>query len=445
MKILIANRGEIAVRIIRTIKELGYESVAVYTKNDQESLHVKLADYSVCIGTEKEPHAYLDMVRIVTVAAELGVDAIHPGYGFLSEKSEFAEVCEDLQIEFIGPSSKVIELMGDKINAIEAMKKSGIPTIPGYNDEIENEEHLIEVANQVGYPIMLKAAGGGGGKGIRIVENQENLVDSFNRIKDEMNSTNPRIYAERYFGNAKHIEVQVIADKYGNAIHLGTRDCSIQRNNQKVLEEAPAMMNKTKLDEIAQLCVKAAKEIGYESAGTFEFLVENEEFYFLEMNTRVQVEHPISEMITGVDIIAEQLKIANQEKLTINQKDLQFEGHAIEARINAEDGLNNFLPSPGKITSMHLPGGLFVRNDFGLYSSSAVTTNYDSMIGKVIVWGKNRQEALIRLERALSELNIDGIKTTKEIELKIIQNQIFKSGEYQTNFLKNNYDELIKE
>ncbi|MGL4590076.1 MAG: acetyl-CoA carboxylase biotin carboxylase subunit [Mycoplasmatales bacterium] len=442
MKILVANRGEIAVRIIRTIKQMGYESVAIYTREEKEALHVKLADYSVCIGTEREPYSYRDIVKIATVACELGVDAIHPGYGFLSENANFVKICEDLDIKFIGPSSKVIELLGDKINAIATMKKVGVPTVPGFAEPVKNVEQLVEKAQEIGYPIMLKSASGGGGKGLRIVNTDHELEEAFFTIQKEVVEDVPRIFMEKYFTNAKHVEVQIIADPQGNVLCLGNRDCSIQRNNQKVIEEAPANLKPDLAQQMFDVTIKAVKEIGYYSAGTFEYLVEDDKFYFLEVNTRVQVEHPITEMIFGFDIIKEQIKIIKSGELSCQQSDLIQRGHAIEVRINAEDGMNNFRPSPGKIIDLHLPGGMNVRNDFGVYSKSIVSPTYDSLLGKIICYGSTRETALKRLRIALLELNIEGIKTTRELASKIITDDLFVSREYKTNYIANNYERL---
>lgn len=444
MKILIANRGEISVRIIRALKKMNYQSVVVYTKADVESLHVKLADISVCIGREDQPYAYLDKVKIITVAIEMGVDAIHPGYGFFSEDYEFVKMCEDLQIKFLGPKSSIIKLMGDKINALNTVQEYGLPVLPSIKESIKSLKELHQYSEEIGYPLILKAAGGGGGKGLRVVHNKNDLEKSYATVLKEIPGTSTRVFVEKYLTNTKHVEVQVLSDSFGNAIHLGTRDCSIQRNNQKLIEESPAIVDSDELEVILNKCCEISKKIGYVGAGTFEFLYSKGHFYFLEMNTRIQVEHTISEVITNTDIVYEQIKICLGETLSLTQDEIEFTGHAIEVRVNAEDGINNFCPSPGKITSFHLPGGANVRNDFSIYSNSIISPFYDSMVGKIICWGNTRDEAISNMKIALEELNIEGIKTTKELSSLIMDEEIFLKNEHLTSYFQENYEKLIK-
>lgn len=446
MRILVANRGEIALRIMRSIRDLGHESVAIYSRCDADSLHVKYADISVCVGDNPSHSSYLNVPNILSAATSLGIDAVHPGYGFLSEKSDFVRLLEQLNIKFIGPNSDVIDLMGDKINAIEAMKKAGVPVASG-SDDIHNYEHLMDEVEKLGYPVIIKAAGGGGGKGLRIVEEAKDLEDSYYAVISEAKVTdpNPRVFVEKYIVDAKHIEVQILADNLGNVVHLGTRDCSMQRNNQKIIEEAPALINKDLEERMTTACVNAAKSIGYTSAGTFEFLVKDNDFYFLEMNTRLQVEHTVTEQITRVDIVAEQINAAFDLPLSFKQEDIKISRHSIECRINAEDPLYNFAPSPGKIQYLHLPGGFNIRNDFGVFSSSVIPPFYDSMIGKIIVTGTDREHAINNMRDALEEFYIDGVKTTVGFQKMLLNNEEFTSNRYTTTFLRDNFDDLIKD
>lgn len=440
-KILIANRGEIAVRIIRAARELGIETVAVYSTADKEALHTLLADEAVCIGPAKSTESYLNMNAVLSAAVLTGAEAIHPGFGFLSENSKFATMCEEVGIKFIGPSGSVMDLMGDKINARAQMIKAGVPVIPGSDGEVHTAEEALEVAEKIGYPVMLKASAGGGGKGIRKVLTAEELVPAFESASSEAKAAfgNGAMYMERVVYPARHIEVQILADQFGHVIHLGERDCSLQRNNQKVLEEAPSIaIGKSLRDQIGQAAVRAAASVHYENAGTIEFLLDEEknEFYFMEMNTRVQVEHPVTEFVTGVDIVKEQIRIAAGEKLKVTQDDIEIKGHAIECRINAENPAFNFAPSPGKITNLYLPsGGVGLRVDSAVYPGYTIPPFYDSMIAKVIVHGENRFEALMKMQRALYELEIDGVLTNTDFQLDLISDPYVIAGDYDTSFL----------
>ena len=425
-KILIANRGEIAVRIIRAARELGIETVAVYSTADKEALHTLLADEAVCIGPAKSTDSYLNMNAVLSAAVLTGSEAIHPGFGFLSENSKFATMCEEVGIKFIGPSGSVMDMMGDKINARAQMIKAGVPVIPGSDGEVHTAEEALEVADRIGYPVMLKASAGGGGKGIRKVERAEDLVPAFESASTEAKAAfgNGAMYLERVIYPARHIEVQILADQFGHVVHLGERDCSLQRNNQKVLEESPSVaIGKTIRDQIGSAAVRAAESVGYENAGTIEFLYDEGkgEFYFMEMNTRVQVEHPVTEFVTGIDIVKEQIKIAAGQELSVRQEDIQISGHAIECRINAENPAFNFAPSPGKITNLYLPsGGVGLRVDSAVYPGYTIPPYYDSMIAKIIVHGENRFDALMKMQRALYELEIDGVMTNSDFQLDLI-------------------------
>ena len=421
-KILIANRGEIAVRIIRAARELGIETVSVYSTADKEALHTLLADEAVCIGPAKSTESYLNMNAVLSAAVLTGSEAIHPGFGFLSENSKFATMCEEVGIKFIGPSGSVMDMMGDKINARAQMIKAGVPVIPGSDGEVHTAEEALEVADRIGYPVMLKASAGGGGKGIRKVERAEDLVPAFESASTEAKAAfgNGAMYLERVIYPARHIEVQILADQFGHVVHLGERDCSLQRNNQKVLEESPSVaIGKTIRDQIGSAAVRAAESVGYENAGTIEFLYDEGkgEFYFMEMNTRVQVEHPVTEFVTGIDIVKEQIKIAAGQELSVRQEDIQISGHAIECRINAENPAFNFAPSPGKITNLYLPsGGVGLRVDSAVYPGYTIPPYYDSMIAKIIVHGENRFDALMKMQRALYELEIDGVMTNSDFQ-----------------------------
>lgn len=440
-KILIANRGEIAVRIIRAARELGIETVAVYSTADKEALHTLLADEAVCIGPAKSTESYLNMNAVLSAAVLTGSEAIHPGFGFLSENSKFATMCEEVGIKFIGPSGSVMDMMGDKINARAQMIKAGVPVIPGSDGEVHSAEEALKVADRIGYPVMLKASAGGGGKGIRKVERAEGLVPAFESASTEAKAAfgNGAMYLERVIYPARHIEVQILADQFGHVVHLGERDCSLQRNNQKVLEESPSVaIGKTIRDQIGSAAVRAAESVGYENAGTIEFLYDEGkgEFYFMEMNTRVQVEHPVTEFVTGIDIVKEQIKIAEGQELSVRQEDIQISGHAIECRINAENPAFNFAPSPGKITNLYLPsGGVGLRVDSAVYPGYTIPPYYDSMIAKIIVHGENRFDALMKMQRALYELEIDGVMTNSDFQLDLISDSNVIAGDYDTAFL----------
>ena len=440
-KILIANRGEIAVRIIRAARELGIETVAVYSTADKEALHTLLADEAVCIGPAKSTESYLNMNAVLSAAVLTGSEAIHPGFGFLSENSKFATMCEEVGIKFIGPSGSVMDMMGDKINARAQMIKAGVPVIPGSDGEVHSAEEALKVADRIGYPVMLKASAGGGGKGIRKVERAEDLVPAFESASTEAKAAfgNGAMYLERVIYPARHIEVQILADQFGHVVHLGERDCSLQRNNQKVLEESPSVaIGKTIRDQIGSAAVRAAESVGYENAGTIEFLYDEGkgEFYFMEMNTRVQVEHPVTEFVTGMDIVKEQIKIAAGQELSVSQEDIQISGHAIECRINAENPAFNFAPSPGKITNLYLPsGGVGLRVDSAVYPGYTIPPYYDSMIAKIIVHGENRFDALMKMQRALYELEIDGVMTNSDFQLDLISDSNVIAGDYDTAFL----------
>lgn len=440
-KILIANRGEIAVRIIRAARELGIATVAVYSTADKEALHTLLADEAVCIGPAKSTDSYLNMNAVLSAAVLTEAEAIHPGFGFLSENSKFATMCEEVGVKFIGPSGSVMDLMGDKINARSQMIKANVPVIPGSDGEVFTAEEALEIAEKIGYPVMLKASAGGGGKGIRKVEKAEDLVAAFESASSEAKAAfgNGAMYMERVIYPARHIEVQILADQHGHVVHLGERDCSLQRNNQKVLEEAPSVaIGKTLRQKIGDAAVRAAQSVGYENAGTIEFLYDENkgEFYFMEMNTRVQVEHPVTEFVTGVDIVKEQIRIADGQELSFVQDDIEIRGHAIECRINAENPAFNFAPSPGKISNLHLPsGGVGLRVDSAVYPGYTIPPYYDSMIAKIIVHGDNRFDALMKMQRALYELEIDGVLTNSEFQLDLISDSQVIAGDYDTAFL----------
>ncbi|MFO1735487.1 acetyl-CoA carboxylase biotin carboxylase subunit [Pseudomonas aeruginosa] len=438
-KVLIANRGEIALRILRACKELGIKTVAVHSTADRELMHLSLADESVCIGPAPATQSYLQIPAIIAAAEVTGATAIHPGYGFLAENADFAEQIERSGFTFVGPTAEVIRLMGDKVSAKDAMKRAGVPTVPGSDGPLpEDEETALAIAREVGYPVIIKAAGGGGGRGMRVVYDESELIKSAKLTRTEAGAAfgNPMVYLEKFLTNPRHVEVQVLSDGQGNAIHLGDRDCSLQRRHQKVIEEAPAPgIDEKDRQEVFARCVQACIEIGYRGAGTFEFLYENGRFYFIEMNTRVQVEHPVSEMVTGVDIVKEMLRIASGEKLSIRQEDVVIRGHALECRINAEDP-KTFMPSPGKVKHFHAPGGNGVRVDSHLYSGYSVPPNYDSLVGKVITYGADRDEALARMRNALDELIVDGIKTNTELHKDLVRDAAFCKGGVNIHYLE---------
>lgn len=438
-KVLIANRGEIALRILRACKELGIKTVAVHSTADRELMHLSLADESACIGPAPATQSYLQIPAIIAAAEVTGATAIHPGYGFLAENADFAEQIERSGCTFVGPTAEVIRLMGDKVSAKDAMKRAGVPTVPGSDGPLpEDEETALAIAREVGYPVIIKAAGGGGGRGMRVVYDESELIKSAKLTRTEAGAAfgNPMVYLEKFLTNPRHVEVQVLSDGQGNAIHLGDRDCSLQRRHQKVIEEAPAPgIDEKARQEVFARCVQACIEIGYRGAGTFEFLYENGRFYFIEMNTRVQVEHPVSEMVTGVDIVKEMLRIASGEKLSIRQEDVVIRGHALECRINAEDP-KTFMPSPGKVKHFHAPGGNGVRVDSHLYSGYSVPPNYDSLVGKVITYGADRDEALARMRNALDELIVDGIKTNTELHKDLVRDAAFCKGGVNIHYLE---------
>lgn len=438
-KILIANRGEIAVRIIRACRELGIRTVAVYSEIDKNSLHKELADEAVCIGPAPSNKSYLNVKAIIEAACLTGCDGIHPGYGFLSENSSFAKMCDEIGIKFIGPTYKMIELMGNKSKAKETMKNAGVPVVPGSDGLVDNVLEAIKVALRIGYPVILKASSGGGGKGIRIAYNEKELVKFYDLVRQEakISFNDDSIYIEKFIENPRHIEVQVMADEHGNVIHLGERDCTVQRNNQKMLEETPSGVITDKLrQKMGKITVNALKEIGYSNVGTIEYLLDkNKDFYFMEMNTRVQVEHPITETITGVDIIKEQLRIASGEKLQYKQDDIKFKGHSLEARINAENPYKNFMPCPGEIKELHIPGGNGVRIDTAIYPGYKIPPTYDSMIAKIIVHGKDRNESIAKMKSALGEFIIDGISTNIDFLYKILEDEDFINNNYDTSFI----------
>mgnify|MGYP000920190083 FL=1 len=446
-KILIANRGEIALRVIRACRELGIRTVAVYSKADADSLPVRMADEAVCIGPAPSSQSYLLIDRILSVAAICDVDAIHPGYGFLSENAYFAEACRKHGITFIGPTPEAMRALGDKAVARDTMKKAGVPTTPGTDGVLLSEQDALKMAHQLKYPVIIKAVAGGGGRGMRIARNDASLVQGYHAARSEAESAfaNGALYMEKYLENPRHIEIQIIADTHGNVIHLGERDCSVQRRNQKLIEEAPSPALSARLRErIGAAAVKAAKAAGYTSAGTIEFLyTEDGNFYFMEMNTRIQVEHPVTEFITRIDLIKEQIRIAAGERLSFRQKDVQFSGHAIECRINAEDPAKNFTPSPGRIELFIPSGGPNVRVDSHAYSGYKIPSYYDSMIGKLIVWGRTREEALSTMRRALEEMTIDGVKTTIPFQKQILAHKSFNEGKYDTGFVERFMQECL--
>lgn len=438
-KILIANRGEIALRIIRAAKELNLRTVAVYSEVDSEALHSRLADEAVCIGPSPSKESYLNITRIISAAEITGAKAIHPGYGFLAENPEFAEICESCGITFIGPRPEHIRLMGDKIKAKQTMAEKGIHGIPGSNDIVELITEAKKIAKEIGYPVILKAAAGGGGKGMRIVRNEEELESGFLIAQAEAKAAfgNSRLYIEKFISKPRHIEVQILCDNFGKVLALGERECSIQRRHQKLIEESPSpVVDKNMRKKLMNTAINAAKTINYQSAGTIEFLMdENKKFYFMEMNTRIQVEHPVTEMVTDIDIVKEQIKIASGEKLTVKQKDVSFNGNAIECRINAEDPDHNFVPRPGKINFFHMPQGLGVRFETHIFTGCIIPRYYDSLIGKLICKGNSREEAIARMRRALEEIVIEGIPTTIPFHIKIMNNKKFIKGDISTNFI----------
>ena len=437
-KILIANRGEIAIRIIRACNEMGIKTVAVYSKADKNSLHVKFADEAICIGEGPAVESYLNIPRIIAAGEITNADAIHPGYGFLAENAKFSKICKENGFTFIGPDAEIIDLMGDKVNARNAAKDAGVPIIPGSNT-LSSVEEFLEIAEQIGYPLMLKAVAGGGGKGMRVIKNANEAEKGFNIIQNEagMAFNNSEIYVEKFVENGRHIEVQILSDKFGNHLHLGERECSIQRSNQKLIEESPSLFVDDNLrDELTSKSLQLAKKVNYVGAGTIEYLVDDDKnFYFIEMNTRIQVEHTVTEMVCMIDLVKEQIRTYAGIELSMKQEDITMSGHAIECRINAEDPFNDFIPSPKKIDSLNFAGGIGVRIDSFIYAGYQIPTNYDSMLGKLIVHSSSREKALIRMKRSLQETFIEGPKTTLPLLEMIFENKDFNNGNFDINFL----------
>lgn len=440
-KILIANRGEIALRIIRACKELNIRTVTVYSEPDRDSLHVRFADEAVCIGSGPAANSYLNIPSIISAAEITDVEAIHPGYGFLAENAHFAEICESCQIKFIGPQPESIRLMGDKMVARETMKKAGLPVTPGSTATIKSKEEALRIAHRIKYPVIIKAAAGGGGKGMRICHNDVRLISALMTAQAEAESSfgNPDVYIERYIDEPRHIEFQIVADKYGRIVHLRERDCSIQRRHQKLIEESPSPALDNKLrKKMGEMAVRGAKAVNYQNVGTMEFLLDKHgDFYFMEMNTRIQVEHPVTELVTGIDLVKEQIKISAGEKLSFQQDDIKLDGHAIECRINAEDPQNHFIPCPGKIETLNLPGGPNIRIDTHIYQDYIVSPYYDSLLAKLIVHAPNRKKAIKSMKRALDEFIIEPIKTTIPFHKQVLDNQSFVSGKFSTHFIEN--------
>jgi len=440
-KVLIANRGEIAVRIIRACKEMDIETVAIYSEADKESLHVQIADEAYCVGPTISKESYLNLTNIISVAKLTGCDAIHPGYGFLAENADFAELCRECNLIFIGPSPEAISKMGTKDVARDTMKEAGVPIVPGSQGIIKNTEEAIELANQIGYPVIIKATAGGGGKGIRVARHEEELVKGIQITQQEASTAfgNPGVYLEKYVEDFRHVEIQIMADTHGNAIHLGERDCTIQRRLQKLLEESPSpALDENVRKQMGDAAVKAAVAVDYTGAGTVEFIYEykTKTFYFMEMNTRIQVEHPVTEMVTGMDLIKEQIRVASGEKLSLQQEEVQFNGWAIECRINAENPAKKFMPSPGKVEMYLPPGGFGIRVDSAVYPGYSIPPFYDSMVAKLIVHGKTREEAIAKMKRALSEFVIEGVHTTIPFHLQLLDHPDFVKGEFNTKFLE---------
>lgn len=439
-KILIANRGEIAVRIIRACRELGISTVAIYSETDKDALHVKISDEAYCIGKTFVKDSYLNVQNILSVAIHAKVDAIHPGYGFLSENTNFAQMCEEFGIKFIGPCPEIISLMGDKSNARDTMKRAGVPTVPGTDGEIQNIDEAIAIAKEIGYPVIVKASAGGGGKGMRVVNSEDELISSIETAQKEAQNYfgNPMVYLEKYLEYTRHVEIQIIGDNYGNVVHLGERDCSIQRRHQKLVEESPSpALNEDLRNAMGEAAVRVAKAVKYNSVGTVEFLLnEDNNFYFMEMNTRIQVEHGVTEMITGIDLMKEQILVASGEKLSFTQEDVKINGCALECRINAEDPSRNFIPCPGMVENYLSPGGIGLRIDSAVYPGYVISPFYDSMVSKVIAWGRDRDEAILRMKRALNEFVIEGVKTTIPFHKKLMDNETFRKGNFNTKFLE---------
>ena len=447
-KILIANRGEIAVRIIRACREMGIQTVAVYSKADRDCLHTLLADEAICIGPAPSTQSYLNMERILSATVAMKADAIHPGFGFLSENARFAELCSKCNITFIGPSAEIINRMGNKSEARKTMIEAGVPVVPGSKEAVYTAEDGLAMAKEIGFPVMIKASSGGGGKGMRISRSEEDFTEFFNaaQLESVKGFSDDTMYIEKYIEKPRHVEFQIMADKFGNVIHLGERDCSIQRRHQKVLEEAPCSVISPELrKQMGETAVRAAKSVGYENAGTIEFLLDKDKnFYFMEMNTRIQVEHPVTEMVSGLDLIKEQIRVAAGEPLSVTQDQVEIRGHAIECRINAENPQKHFMPCPGRIQTVHLPGGNGVRVDTHIYSDYKVPANYDSMLMKLIVYDKDREAAIAKMQSALGEVIIEGIETNINFQYEILENEAFRSGDTDTGFIEKYFPEYVK-
>ena len=447
-KILIANRGEIAVRIIRACREMGIQTVAVYSEADRDCLHTLLADEAICIGPAPSTQSYLNMERILSATVAMKADAIHPGFGFLSENARFAELCSKCNITFIGPSAEIINRMGNKSEARKTMIEAGVPVVPGSKEAVYTAEDGLVMAKEIGFPVMIKASSGGGGKGMRISRSEEDFTEFFNaaQLESVKGFSDDTMYIEKYIEKPRHVEFQIMADKFGNVIHLGERDCSIQRRHQKVLEEAPCSVISPELRrQMGETAVRAAKSVGYENAGTIEFLLDKDKnFYFMEMNTRIQVEHPVTEMVSGLDLIKEQIRVAAGEPLSVTQDQIEIRGHAIECRINAENPQKHFMPCPGRIQTVHLPGGNGVRVDTHIYSDYKVPANYDSMLMKLIVYDKDREAAIAKMQSALGEVIIEGIETNINFQYEILENEAFRSGDTDTGFIEKYFPEYVK-
>jgi acetyl-CoA carboxylase biotin carboxylase subunit len=447
-KILIANRGEIAVRIIRACREMGIKTVAVYSEADKDSLHTLLADEAICIGPAASSESYLNMERILAATVATKAEAIHPGFGFLSENARFAEMCERCNIAFIGPSAEIISRMGNKAEARKTMIQAGVPVVPGGKEPVHKVEEALEMAKNIGFPVMIKASSGGGGKGMRVSYGEDDFEANFRNAQLESikGFSDDTMYLERYVERPRHIEFQIMADKYGNVVHLGERDCSIQRRHQKVLEESPSAAISAELrKEMGETAIRAAKAVGYENAGTIEFLLDkNKNFYFMEMNTRIQVEHPVTELVSGMDLIKEQIRVAAGEKLSVTQDDIHISGHAIECRINAEIPSKHFMPCPGRITNVHVPGGCGVRVDTHIYNDYMVPPNYDSMLMKLIVHGRDREEAIARMRSALGEVIIEGIETNLDFQFEILSHPAYQAGDIDTDFIPKYFPEYCQ-
>ena len=447
-KILIANRGEIAVRIIRACREMGIRTVAVYSEADKDSLHTLLADEAICIGPAPSSQSYLNMERILSATVAMKADAIHPGFGFLSENARFAKLCQQCNITFIGPSAEIINRMGNKSEARNTMIQAGVPVVPGGKEPVYTAEAGLAMAKEIGFPVMIKASSGGGGKGMRISRSEEDFTEHFNaaQLESVKGFSDDTMYIEKYIEKPRHVEFQIMGDKFGNVVHLGERDCSIQRRHQKVMEESPCEVISPELrKKMGEVAVKAAKAVNYENAGTIEFLLDKDKnFYFMEMNTRIQVEHPVTELVSGIDLIKEQIRVAAGEPLSVSQEDIQIKGHAIECRINAENPKKHFMPCPGRITNVHIPGGNGVRVDTHIYNDYKVPANYDSMLMKLIVYDKDRASAIAKMRSALGEVIIEGIETNIDFQYEILENEAFQKGDTDTGFIEKYFPDYIK-